>query len=89
MTPVYSMLVISGWNGATTQRVITVGATRNRFRIRAISRTKLAGRGRWLEPGQEALVPKTAVRHGQNSRPVDPADLGAWRPRRTAARGGA
>lgn len=34
------------------------------------TRTRLAGRGRWLEPGQEALVPKSAVRHGEWSKPA-------------------
>lgn len=62
MTPVYAMLVISGWHGATATRVILTGITPKRFRIRAITRTRLAGRGRYLEPGVEALVPKTAVR---------------------------
>lgn len=71
MTPVYSYLVISGWHGTSSTRVITVGSTPKRFRIKAITRTKLAGRGRWLEPGQEALVPKTAVRHGEWSKPVE------------------
>lgn len=75
MTPVYSYLTISGWHGCTTQKVITVGMTPRMVRIRAIARTKLAGRGRWLEPGQEALVPLSAVQHGTFSKPVDPADL--------------
>lgn len=69
-TPVFSYLVISGWHGATAQKVITVGMTPHRFRIRAITRTRLAGRGRWLEPGEEVLVPKTAVRHGEFSKPA-------------------
>jgi hypothetical protein len=56
------MLVIVGWHGATAQRVMVVGITPRRFRIRATSRVRLAGRGRWLEAGQEALVPKTAIR---------------------------
>lgn len=69
-TPVYSYLILSGWHGTSATKVITVGETPKRFRIRAITRTKLAGRGRWLEPGEEALVPKTAVRHGEHSRPA-------------------
>lgn len=69
-TPVYSYLVIVGWHGSSATRVITVGMTAKKFRIRAIERTRLAGRGRWLEPGEEALVPKTAVRHGEWSKPV-------------------
>lgn len=69
MTPIYSMLVISGWHGVTAQKVLTVGMTAKRFRIRALTRTKLAGPGRWLEPGEEAMVPKYAVRHGEWSKP--------------------
>lgn len=70
MTPVYSYLSISGWHGTTTTLVVTVGWTPKRYRIRAITRTRLAGRNRWLEPGQETLVPRTAVRHGEWSKPV-------------------
>lgn len=70
-TPVYSYLVICGWHGATATQVVTVAVTPHRYRIRAITRTRLAGRNRWLEPGQEALVPKTAVRHGHWSVPVE------------------
>jgi len=70
-TPVYSYLVLSGWHGTSSTRVITVGATPQRYRIRAITRTRLPGRGRWLEPGEETLVPKTAVRHGEWSKPVE------------------
>lgn len=69
MTPVHSLLVISGWHGTTSTPVLTVGITPKRFRIRAIERTRLSGRNRWLEPGEEALVPKSAVRHGEWSKP--------------------
>lgn len=69
MTPVYAYLVLSGWHGTTATKVLTVGMTPKRFRIRAIARTKLQGRNRWLEPGKEALVPKSAVRHGEWSSP--------------------
>ena len=74
MTPTYSYLVITGWHGATATQVVTVGQTKNCYRIRAITRTKLAGRGRWLEPGKTALVPKTAVRHGEWSNLHDRGD---------------
>ena len=66
MTPVYSYLVLNGWHGSSATRVITVGMTPKRFRIQAITRTKLPGR-RLLEPGQQTLVPKTSVRHGEYS----------------------
>ena len=69
-TPVYSYLVLAGWHGSSATKVLTVGETPKRFRIRAIERTRLAGRGRWLEPGQETLVPKSAVRHGEHSKPT-------------------
>lgn len=62
MTPVRALLVISGWHGVTATPVIVVGITPKRFRIRAITRTRLAGRGRYLEAGADALVPKSAVR---------------------------
>ena len=61
--PLAALLVIVGWHGATATPVVSIGSTPKRFRIRAITRTRLAGRMRWLEPGQETLVPKTAVRH--------------------------
>jgi len=67
MTPIYSFLVIQGWHGVTATRVITVGETPKHFRIRAITRTRLSGRHRYLQPGEEALVPKYAVRHGEFS----------------------
>jgi len=54
-------LHIDGWAGRIDQRVDVVGETRTRYRIRAIERTKLAGRGRWLHRGETALVPKAAV----------------------------
>lgn len=63
MTPIPSLLVLTGWHGTSAQWVVTVGLTPKRFRIRAVTRTRLGGRNRWLEPGQEALVPTSAVRH--------------------------
>lgn len=62
MTPVYARLVISGWHGSSSTRVVLVGTTPKRARIRAITRTRLQGRNRWLEPRAVALVPWTAVR---------------------------
>ena len=71
MTPVASLLVLTGWHGTSTQWVVTVGLTPARFRIRAVTRTRLAGRGRWLEPGEETLVPRYAVRHAVGGAPPD------------------
>lgn len=68
--PVYSYLIVSSWGGVTSTKVITMGETPKRFRIKAITRTKLSGRDRWLEPGDETLVPKTAIRHGEWSAPI-------------------
>jgi len=61
-TPVRGRLLLRGYHGSTSSEVWIVGFTPTRFRVRAIVRTKLAGRDRWLEPGATALVPKTAVR---------------------------
>jgi hypothetical protein len=72
VTPVYSYLVLQGWHGSSSQLVVTIGDTPKRFRIMALARTRLAGRGRWLDPGQTALVPKSAVRHGEHSKPYVP-----------------
>ncbi len=60
--PVKAWLTIEGWHGSTTTEVALVGMTKHRFRIRALRPTRLAGRGRVLDAGHEALVPKTAVR---------------------------
>lgn len=61
MTPIYSYLITHGWHGSTATLVVAVAETPKKFRIRAITRTRLAGRNRWLEPGQTALVPKSSV----------------------------
>lgn len=55
-------LMLDGWAGARARQVEIVGETPQRYRIRAIERTKLAGRSRWINPGETALVPKYAVR---------------------------
>jgi hypothetical protein len=60
--PCAALLLLDGYAGASLQRVLVIGETPQRWRIRAVERTKLAGRGRWLEPGGEALVPKHAIR---------------------------
>ena len=52
---------LDGWGGRTESAVIVIGETPKRYRIRAIGRTKLAGRGRYLDAGQTTLVPKRAV----------------------------
>jgi len=55
-------LVLGGYAGLRRHRVEIIGETRMRYRIRAIERTRLAGRRRWLPAGETTLVPKYAVR---------------------------
>jgi hypothetical protein len=57
-------LHLNGWGGVTSRKVEVIGETSKRLRIRAITETKLAGRCRWLKPGETALVPKYAVTDG-------------------------
>ncbi|MGA7325447.1 MAG: hypothetical protein WBX25_13395 [Rhodomicrobium sp.] len=56
------MLSIDGFHGRTETRVRVIGETLTRFRIQAIERTRVAGRTRYLEPGETVLVPKYAIR---------------------------
>lgn len=55
-------LLMTGWAGNTAQKVEIIGETRTQTRIRAITRTRLAGRRGWLDAGKTALVPRAAVR---------------------------
>lgn len=55
-------LLMDGWEGRTEQPILVVGETPQRYRIKAVARTKLAGRCRWIYTGETALVPKHAVR---------------------------
>ena len=57
----FGIIYTNGWAGRRRSRVEIIGETPKRYRIRAITRTKLAGRDRWLENGDVALVPKWAV----------------------------
>lgn len=57
-----AVICLGGWSGRTEAAVVVVDETAKRYRIKAIDRTKLAGRDRWIEAGQTALVPKRAVR---------------------------
>ena len=52
---------LDGWGSRTQQRVLVIGETPKRYRIRAITSTRLAGRYRLLGPGHEYLVPKAAL----------------------------
>jgi hypothetical protein len=42
--------------------VLVVGETPKQYRIEAIERMRLAGRMRWLNPGQRALIPRYAIK---------------------------
>ena len=48
-------------DGRSTQAVMVVGETQRRYRIKAVMRTKMPGRARWLYIGETALVPKYSV----------------------------
>jgi hypothetical protein len=60
-TPRTGYLHLNGWAGHRTHQVEVIGETPKRYRIRAITKTKLAGRCRWLQEGEMALVPKHAI----------------------------
>jgi len=49
------------WCGRVSTPIMIVGVTAKKTRIRAISRTKLGGRNRWLEEGETTTVPTSAV----------------------------
>lgn len=51
---------LSGWGGSQWFDVIVVGETRTRYRIRSETGMPLTG-GRYLNPGETALVPKHAI----------------------------
>lgn len=55
-------LALGGYGGNALTVVEVIGQTPKRLRIRAITRTRLPGRLRWLEPEQVTLVPTYAVR---------------------------
>ena len=63
-------LQLDGWEGRTQQEVEVIGETPKRYRIRALTRTRLAGYCRWVQPGSVALVPKAAVRRGPGAAEV-------------------
>ena len=57
----YAFIQLDGWSGRSESRVLIIGETPKRYRIQAITRTKLAGRDRYLNAGETTLVPKRAV----------------------------
>lgn len=54
-------LHVATYGGNLCQRVEVIGMTPKKYRIRAIERTRLGGRCRWIYAGETALVPKSAV----------------------------
>lgn len=54
-------LHVNTYAGHARYRVEVVGMTPKKYRIRALERTRLGGRCRWLYTGETALVPKEAV----------------------------
>lgn len=60
-TPIPARLHLLDYGGNSAIPCEIVGETAKRYRIRAIQRMRLAGRSRFLEAGDTALVPKHAV----------------------------
>jgi hypothetical protein len=56
------LLCLDGLSGYHETPVLVVGETPKRYRIEAIERMRLAGRVRWLNSGERALVPRYAVK---------------------------
>lgn len=59
--PRQAYIQLDGWGGRTETAVLVIGETPKRYRIKAVMRTKLAGRDRYLNAGDTTLVPKRAV----------------------------
>lgn len=80
--PRQGYLNLDGWSGISSTLVEVVGATPKRLRIRAIEKTRLAGRWRWLEPGETALVPLRAITDAplktEADAPEYPEDTPQW-----------
>lgn len=55
-------LCTNSYAGRNEQAVLVVGETPKKYRIRAVMRTRVPGRCRWLAAGELALVPKQAVK---------------------------
>ena len=60
--PKRAFLRIDGWHGNIEQQILIVGETLKCWRIQAITATRLAGRNKWLNAGEEIVVPRFAVR---------------------------
>jgi hypothetical protein len=60
--PWRGLLCFNGMSGYHETSVLVLGETPKRYRIEAIERMRLAGRMRWLNPGERALVPWYAIK---------------------------
>jgi hypothetical protein len=59
--PKLATLTLGGWHGLSHHEVLVIGETPTRYRIRALTETRLAGRSRYLAEGQETLVPRPSI----------------------------
>lgn len=59
--PRLATLTLGGYAGLSAHEVLVVGETPQRYRIRALTPTRLAGRFRTLEPTAQALVPRRVI----------------------------
>jgi hypothetical protein len=62
MEPEIALLCLDGYAGRSKTKVLVIKECPKRILIEAITRTQLAGRSRWLDPGQRAYVPKRAIK---------------------------
>lgn len=58
-----AFLVMESYAGRSRTLVDVIWTGPKRARIRAVTRMRLAGRDRWLDEGETALVPKAALRY--------------------------
>ena len=60
--PWRGLLCLNGMSGYHETPVLVVGETPKQYRVEAIERMRLAGRMRWLNPGERVLVPRYAIK---------------------------
>ncbi len=59
--PRQGYLILQGWEGRSETLCEVLAETPKCYRIKALIGMKLAGRSRWLNKGETALVPKRAI----------------------------
>lgn len=57
---------LTGWHGTTWHRCVVVGETPKRYRVRLEEDARLPGRNRSGNAGDVVLMPKDAVRFGND-----------------------